>query len=122
VVRPVIRAQQSFSIQFESVAFAPSRNPRMVWLRFHKNEAFTKLANDIHEAASRFLPENKFHHKDPFPHITLARFHNKVYRENEIKLPFYTMSPFSITALELWESLPSAEGVRYESAEVIPFG
>lgn len=120
-VRQVIRSQQDFSIQFESVAFAPTRHPRMIWLRFHKSEAFTKLANGIHEAIAPIIPENKFHHKDPFPHITLARFHNRIYRDNEIRLPSFTMPPLPISALELWESLPSAEGVKYESIEIIPF-
>lgn len=121
-IRPVIRMQKKFIIHFESVAFAPSRHPRMIWLRFHKSEDFTRMASEINEAVSQFIPNNKFHHKDPFPHITLARFHNKIYRHNEIKLPPFSMSPLSVSALELWESKPSDEGVRYESMEVIPFG
>ena len=121
LIRPVINDRKSFPVDLETVCFAPSRSPRMIWLRFHKNDAFTKLSNDIHEALSELLPGNKFHYKEPYPHITLARFHNKVYKSNEIKLPAFSMPPLVIQGLELWESLSSPEGVRYQSVEVIPF-
>ena len=121
LIRPIIVSQKEFSIDLESVCFAPSRDPRMIWLRFYKNDDFTSLSNSLHEALSHIIPENKFHYKEPYPHITLARFHNSVYNTHPIKLPAFTLSPLTISALELWESKPSPEGVKYESIAVIPF-
>jgi RNA 2',3'-cyclic 3'-phosphodiesterase len=121
LVRPVISAYHSFSIEFGSVAFAPSRDPQMIWLRFNQSAYFSAISNSIHEALAPLIPVNKFHYREPVPHITLARFHNKVYRQDRINLPAFTLPPLRITGFELWESLPSAEGVKYQSVESIPF-
>jgi RNA 2',3'-cyclic 3'-phosphodiesterase len=117
IVNPLLTGREPFTIQFESIAFAPSRDPRMVWARFCKHPAFTDLANDLHGALQVIVTGSDHHYNDPYPHVTLARFHNKIHRSSKIVLPQVELPSLPIDAIELWESVPSPEGVRYQPVE-----
>lgn len=121
-ISPVISLHQSFELQFEDIVFAPSRDPRMIWGKYRKHPAFTELSAAIHSALGKRVEENKFYYKEPVPHITLARFHNKVYRHSGIQLPPVQLPSLEVNVLELWESKPSPEGVKYESVMKLNFG
>lgn len=120
-IAPVLQAQSSFTLQFDSISFAPSRNARMIWGRYKKHEQFTALSESMHAALGEYIATDKFHYKEPVPHITLARFHPKVGKTNPIKLPPVTLPALRVEGIELWESKPSPEGVRYESIATFAF-
>lgn len=118
-VRATIELQKKFTIEFENICFAPEKNPKMIWARFYKNDSFTQLSNSIHEALKFLMPQNKFHYKEPSPHITLGRFHPLKEIEHINIDTHPKLSEIQINSCELYESLPSPQGVQYTSAAPI---
>lgn len=114
-VLPVINSHEKFTLELEKICFAPSKKPRMIWARFHRSSSFTKLSNSIHESLKSIIPQNKFHYEEPVPHITLARFHSieKLGNFNISGSP--ELSKIHIASCQLWESVPTPKGVRYEN-------
>jgi 2'-5' RNA ligase len=121
MIRPAISSLDPFTLDFENITLAPSRNPRMIWAKYYRYIAFTDLSARIHKALEDMIPQNKFFYKDPIPHITLARFHNIVSRKNEIDIVPVRLPSIRIDGIELWESLPSPEGVKYQPIEKLLF-
>lgn len=82
----------------------------MIWTEFKENSDFADLYHSLHQNLSDHLP-NTGSHKDPIPHITLARL--KCFSKDpfvEIKeLP----EPLIVNKIELWESKLSSAGSQY---------
>ena len=114
-VLPVINSQEGFTLEFEKVCLAPSKNPRMIWARFHKNNSFTQFSNSIHKSLKSIIPQNKFHYEEPVPHITLARFLSVKQVENFTIDESTDFSPIHIASCQLWESLLTPQGILYEN-------
>lgn len=105
LILPVITEQQEFTLKFDSLFFAPSRKPEMLWVKFQRHELFSAFAENIHNAVSKYLPENKFFRKEPVPHITLARFRS-VRNYFDMIIPRHKIpEEFRIKCCELWETI-----------------
>lgn len=116
IVRSVIASQQPFSLDFEKVILVPSHSPRMIWAKYHKHPVFSDLSARIHAALSGIIPHNKSFHSEPIPHITLARFHEKVARKNEIEVVPARLPSINVDTIELWESKQIDHKTRYEKS------
>lgn len=125
LVTPVFSGREKFSLSFDSLFFAPSARPRMLWAKYHKNELFTQLSQAIHLALSGLIgQENKFYFKEPIPHITLARFHSmKNYRD--INLGNFNnpqvLPEINIRSCELWETINTEGRSDYRSISSFSF-
>jgi 2'-5' RNA ligase len=104
-VVPVIANQKAFTLTYESLFFAPSHKPRMLWVKYQKHEAFSVFAESVHYVLSKYVPNNKFFRKDPIPHITLARFHSMKNYSEIIFPPFNIPQTFTIHSCELWQTV-----------------
>lgn len=115
-IRLIINTHKIIVLDFDTVSFSPTQNPKMIWARFYKNTSFSLLVNSIHKSLNSIIPEDKVYYKEPIPHITLARFHPVKKTETiNIKRPL-ELSQIRIIACELMESIPSPEGVSYKIA------
>jgi 2'-5' RNA ligase len=112
-ISAVLKQQSSLKIKFEQFCPAPSEKPRMIWAKFHRDKDFTALSNKIHTQIKEFIPNNAFYYDDPIPHITLARF-NSTFDPSLIRFPEIDLKEIEIKNCELWESVSSKEGVKYE--------
>lgn len=112
-IKNVLREQTALSIQYEDLCIAPQEKPRMIWARFHRSPSFTALSNKIHAEIKEFIPNNAFYYEDPIPHITLARF-NSTFNTEAISFPKLELQEIEIKECELWESVPTPRGVKYE--------
>ena len=110
-----------FQITYEGIKLISPAHPKMIWAQFQKNKEFQNF-NDF--ALSRFkeiIPEFNQFHKEPIPHVTLARIKSK---NNLKKLDLSNhIKPFSLSVEEfyLMESKSSKEGVRYFPLEKYKF-
>lgn len=118
-VLPIINSQEKFILEFDKICFAPTKKPKMIWARFHKNNSFTQLVNLIHGALIAIIPPDKFYYEEPVPHITLARFHPIKEIETINIQPQPQLSQVHFTSCQLWESLSSPDGVKYENVAPI---
>jgi 2'-5' RNA ligase len=112
-IAPVAAAQHKFSLGFDSICFAPTEKPRMIWARWKRSEDFTQFAHSVYTAARQVVPDLHLEHKDPIPHITLARFSSTVNRE-PVSFPETGLDRFPVSACQLYESVPAESGVKYE--------
>lgn len=121
ILRGIVAAQAPFKIEFEKISLAPElKKPRMIWLKFLRNEMFTDLSNRMHLALRKFIPQNPYHFREPVPHVTLARF-NSTFDTSLLDLDVQLEIPsIRVDHCELWESIPSPEGARYISIEKFP--
>ena len=120
-IKNILKDQNSISIQFEKFCPAPTEKPRMIWARFVRNIDFKSLSNKIHKQIKEFIPNNPFYYDDPIPHITLARF-NSTFDHSLIRFPDVDLKEIQIKECELWESVSTKDGVKYESRERFVFG
>jgi RNA 2',3'-cyclic 3'-phosphodiesterase len=99
-----------FVLTPDGFTLMPSENkPKMAWIRFKDNEAFTTLHQTLKEALKDCFDGTE--EKKPLPHITLARFKNG----ETIRKPEEIDSETLITtAIELWESETRQEGPIYK--------
>jgi RNA 2',3'-cyclic 3'-phosphodiesterase len=110
-IRSVISDTPSFSLQFDSIAFAPpKREPSMIWAQYRTNDAFTKLVNKLETELKHIIHfTDKRNGHAPIPHITLARF--KLPQSYE--LPQIELDSVVITAAALFESKRTENGIVY---------
>ncbi|MBI3501713.1 MAG: RNA 2',3'-cyclic phosphodiesterase [Bacteroidetes bacterium] len=123
LILPVITEQIEFTLKFDSLFFAPSHKPEMLWVKFHKHELFSFFSENIHNALSKYLPENKFFRKDPVPHITLARFRSmKNYSDiNLVSFESLRGLEIKINSCELWETIKVEGRSDYRSVMKFSF-
>lgn len=114
LVTQIVSSTEKFSFQFEKIYFAPQEKPKMIWARFQRSKTFTGLSDNIHKVLQSVLPENKFHYKEPVPHITLARFH-PIKQLEKFDLPDLKFGKeLPVSEIQLLESVSTPEGVRYD--------
>lgn len=115
LITPVIIEQKEFTLQFDSLYFAPSGKPEMLWVKYKSHGSFSFFAESIHNTLCKFLPKNNFYRKEPIPHITLARFRS-MKNHNDIRLPAKISLPdIKINYCELWESIKTEGRSDYKS-------
>jgi RNA 2',3'-cyclic 3'-phosphodiesterase len=114
VLTPIINSTDKIIFIFDKIVFAPSERPKMIWAKFQLNDTFTKLSESIHKTLRSFLPPTKFHYKEPIPHITLARFHPFKQLENIHFPSFGTELIIPLSAIRVYESIDTPNGVRYD--------
>ncbi len=113
IMKECVLESGAFELKFDGIALqGPMQKPKMVWVRFFKNDEFTSLVgsmgnrlSSIGVAASRF-PE-------PVPHITLARIRTGTIPE----LLNVSGEDIRFRGCELWKSNQTAQGVMYESID-----
>ncbi|MGB4775108.1 MAG: RNA 2',3'-cyclic phosphodiesterase [Daejeonella sp.] len=107
--------EQSVMLEFDKICFAPDKKPKMIWVRFHKHDLFTQLVALLHKSLKPLIPNNKFYFENPFPHITLARFHPIKELENFNIPQLHQPLSIHISSFDLWESTDTLQGVRYNT-------
>lgn len=102
-------------------AWAPSyKNPRMIWIRFAKSEAFSELVHLSQDWFSQIqqVPQQRLR---PIPHITVARFRPE--EMSPVELPTGQLNrAFKIDTLTLWRSDPGKSGVIYSPLATFRLG
>jgi RNA 2',3'-cyclic 3'-phosphodiesterase len=93
-----------------SVMDARRKSSGMIWIKFNRNPAFQNLHEILHQAASAIHPVVS-HYAEPVPHITLARFRNNV----SLRMTETIIPALLCDRAELWKSVSTPNGVRYES-------
>ncbi len=106
--------QKSFILEFETVELRGKKShPSMLWGKFSNCEMFSQLSEKIYLSVKEFMTIDVVH-KDPIPHCTLARIKPGA-NTDLINLKIEISEKFiSIDAAELWKTVHSKEGVRYE--------
>lgn len=88
-----------------------SSHARMIWIRFPKSEAFSRLVQTSRDCFSQIqaTPQQRIR---PIPHITIARFRPE--EKRPIDLPEGQINgTLSIKSLTLWRSEKNESGVKY---------
>jgi 2'-5' RNA ligase len=116
-----------FLLPFEKVQYAPPGKPaKMVWAYFKLIPEFQELVIRVHETVSRISePEEtvkRSNGTDILPHITLARFKDRVPPRELIKLkqPEEPITALAVSNVELMESRLMREGSEYVPIETFP--
>ncbi len=86
-------------------------NSRMIWIRYPKSEAFSRLVISSRDCFSQIQATPQQRNR-PIPHITVARFRPE--EKRPVNLPASKINgALSITSLTLWRSEKSESGVKY---------
>lgn len=102
-----------FKLQFDKIEVRTTkRKPSMIWGRFKKCDEYSALSKAIQESVSEFMTI-AVSHKDPIPHCTLARVQSRAQME-KIDLTFSFIQTLIIDRVELWMTVQTKDGVRYE--------
>lgn len=108
-----IQGHGTVLLHSDGLHWMPEKRPRMLWWRYHKNEAFSSIHKALHKAADPFKLRKKTYESHPWPHITLARF--KGLRPEKLPpLPDYPrLGDFEIGELSLWLSVNDGGQTNY---------
>jgi 2'-5' RNA ligase len=110
----VINQQQRIQIEFDEIIFKGRKHPSMLWAAFKKNEMFSDLSNRIYQSVKNFMTIIP-NHLDPIPHCTLARLKPGVDVSTFNKTINISQKEIVIDSAELWQTIQTKEGVRYDS-------
>ncbi len=116
----VFKVQHSFTLEFDSVVFKGRKHPSMLWAEFKKSEYFSELSEKIYKSLKEFMTIVPSY-KDPIPHCTLARIKTNAdisHINSDINL---LQNIVGIDTAELWQTVQTKEGVRYECLEKYNF-
>jgi 2'-5' RNA ligase len=111
LTRQIVQKHEPFEIKLERICLGPpKRPPRMIWAEGQRNEALSKLKNDLGEIGGNDYPIFR-------PHITLARdLKTRPKINKEISLSFL------VNSVEVMESHLSRGGAEYAVLESVPLG
>ena len=112
--------QAPFSLSFHGLGFFPERGaPRVLWLGI--GEGLDQL-RAVHREISRRLEPGKRAHEPFHPHLTLARFRDRVAREQLAEITAFpaTAGPSPIDRVTLYESRLSPKGPTYTAVAAAP--
>lgn len=114
-----------FQLEMQEFIWAPpERTPRMLWLSFKESEEFAGLAVSLEKEIVKRQKEKMFRSfrassRPPYPHITIARFHEenwpaieKTMRDKKLALPVIEGN-FEVESIDLMESRLSRKGAEY---------
>ena len=110
----------ALKLRFERFSAQPRRKPRMIWARFSMDERFSTLARTAAEVCHPYLLENRQSHKEPIPHVTIARLKG-FSREPALKTDHLTLPPLHVERAELWSSQRDQRGSLYTSMASFDF-
>jgi 2'-5' RNA ligase len=106
-----------FSLQFEDVVVKGKKNHSMVWGLFRKEKAFSELSEKIYVQVKPMMTISRVH-EDPLPHCTLARIKGEFNRdEMDLSADIEKETFVTIDHAELWKTIQTKAGVRYERLE-----
>lgn len=121
ILKRILSSQKEFELEFEKICLSPENKPRMIWARYYRNDQFTILVNNIHNALVKVISNNKFFYNNPIPHITLARF-NQLENLTGFKMEKNLDShKIIISKCELWESVRANGKSDYKSIQSFSF-
>ena len=112
-IRSALLGFTPFSLHFEAFTLQPRKRPRMIWARFQQHALFSELATRVGVACQPYLLNQGPAHKQPIPHITVARMKSlscDLILVNNIKLP-----AVRVNRCQLWLSENRAGGTTYTS-------
>jgi len=103
---------EGFRLTFDRYVLAPKpRNPRMIWARYHKHEAFRAWVQQLHTLYQQIDPSIQMR-KSPIPHVTLARLRDWDGSGWPLEIPPAPSLPVSNAVL--WQSTLTPDGAQYE--------
>ena len=116
----VAENSKAFNLHYESIGyFGSAINPRVLWLGSKKSSELIELFNRVVASTAFLQIENPGRLT---PHITLARFSNKIIKEDALKITNYIKNlenpDFGITktdTIELIESKLTPQGPIYKT-------
>jgi RNA 2',3'-cyclic 3'-phosphodiesterase len=117
-LKNVMPSVSAFTLLPEALQLYPPGKQNMIWARFQLNKDFQNCVEICRSAFQPFLkiPPS---HENPIPHITLARI--RAFSEKQhIVLPRIELPPVEADSCELWESIRTPSGVRYECLIAYP--
>ncbi len=112
MIRIALRGFEPFELIFDQFCLAPKgRDPRMIWARYHKAEAFRLLVRRITDLYEQIQPELQVR-RSPVPHVTVARLGGDV--GPHYNVPLQANASFRADTLVLWSSDLQPGGAVYE--------
>jgi 2'-5' RNA ligase len=120
VAQNIFSSTKSFTLETDKFEFKPVHNPRLLWLRFHPNETFTtlmqQLQNDTFDKLSTGSAEpgltNNEVDKNPIPHVTLIRL--KQVKPIVGELPEFAKHEIHVQQIDLMQSFTKPTGSEYK--------
>lgn len=104
-VAEAVLGLKAFEVFSEGLFPMPSRRPRMLWWRFARCKEFSALHDALNKACEPFVRKKESLPEDPWPHITLARFHGCKMNA----LPSLNVTPsltkLSVQEFQIWQSV-----------------
>ncbi|MBA3899068.1 MAG: RNA 2',3'-cyclic phosphodiesterase [Bacteroidetes bacterium] len=105
-----IASSPTFTLEPEGVFLAPSKKPKMVWVKCPRNSIFSGLYKALKDELKDYFQTNE--DRDPIPHITLARFKSGL---EALPPPSPEFNVLEVKHIELWESKTLPTGAEYSS-------
>lgn len=120
LIRLGLSAVPAFRLDFTGFGFGPKgRDPRMIWAKFEKNEAFRYAANELARLYAQIEPRFQ-HWKDPLPHVTLARLKEDFDPHGVQFGPAPQGLAIAVKQMTLWSSELRPEGPLYTPLAEFP--
>jgi len=110
----------SFTLKSRGIAYGPESSSRMVWLNMEKNEALTKLKNDLEEALLEREVDFSREYREFHPHITLARLKLSCAKPSHQIHKDYT-EDFLVEEMVLMASNLKRSGAEYTAIQKFSF-
>ncbi len=120
ILKETLRDCRSFDLEFENIIFKGKRNSSMIWAAFKKEKSFSELSARIYKAVNDLMTIVP-NHLDPIPHCTLARLKQEAEPSAIDTTVNFEFSSIHIDGAELWKTVQTKEGVKYECLEKYEF-
>jgi len=124
VIRAVAATRMPFVLPFERITTATQKDPKMIWARFTKTDAFDGFVRNMTTTIARFLYSeckgmNLVNGHRVIPHITLARCSGRI---RTIKYPLVVNFPptLSVSSVVVYRSDISPQGSIYRVLKELP--
>ena len=119
-IRNVFKKQKSFTLEYKEISFKGKKRSSMIWAEFYKNNFFSDLSENIKQSVKDFMTIEIVHY-DPIPHCTLARIKPGADVSSVNKTIHLSEKTLNVDRAELWKTVQSKDGVKYESLEKFEF-
>lgn len=99
---------KAFELISEGLMPMPSQRPRMLWWRFARCKEFSELHDVLRKACEPFVRKKDSTTQDPWPHITLARFHGcKIHTLPTLHITpsLAKLAKLSVRKFQIWQSV-----------------
>lgn len=107
-----LKQTPTFTLDFDRLVLAPKpHEPRMIWARYQKHEAFRQLVVRLHRLYQQIDPHIQMR-KSPIPHITLARLKTPDAAQ-EVSLDLPQDLAMEVNHCVLWNSTLTPSGPIY---------